>query len=40
MARAAEISIGTGDTDRFSHDVDDLVLELEGLRQAVRELPG
>jgi hypothetical protein len=40
VARAAEISIGAGDTDRFSHDVDDLVLELEGLRQAVRELPG
>ena len=28
------------DTDTFAHDVDDLVLELEGLRQAVQELPG
>lgn len=38
-ARAAEVSIGSSDTDRFAHDVDDLVLELEGLRQAVQELP-
>jgi hypothetical protein len=40
VARAAEISVGTGDTDRFAHDVDDLVLELESLHEAVRELPG
>ena len=40
VARAAEVSVGAGDTDRFAHDVDDLVLELEGLHQAVRELPG
>lgn len=40
VARAAEVSVGTSDTDRFAHDVDDLVLELEGLHQAVRELPG
>ncbi len=40
VARAAEVSIGAGDTDRFAHDVDDLVLELEGLHQAVLELPG
>ena len=39
VARAAEISVGAGDTDRFAHDVDDLVLELEGLHQAVLELP-
>ena len=39
-ARAAEVSVGAGDTDRFAHDVDDLVLELEGLHQAVLELPG
>jgi hypothetical protein len=39
-ARATEVSIGAGDTDRFAHDVDDLVLELEGLHQAVQELPG
>ena len=40
VARAAEVSVGTSDTDRFAHDVDDLVLELEGLHQAVLELPG
>ena len=40
VARAAEVSVGTADTDRFAHDVDDLVLELEGLHQAVLELPG
>ena len=40
VARAAEVSIGVSDTDRFAHDVDDLVLELEGLHQAVLELPG
>ena len=39
-ARAAEVSVGTSDTDQFAHDVDDLVLELEGLHQAVQELPG
>jgi hypothetical protein len=39
-ARATEVSIGSGDTDRFAHDVDDLVLELEGLHQAIQELPG
>lgn len=38
--RATEIGIGAGDTDRLSHDVDDLVIELEGLHQAVQELPG
>lgn len=40
VARAAEIAAGTGDTTRYEHDVDDLVLELEALRQAVAELPG
>lgn len=39
-ARAAEVSIGASDTDRLAHDVDDLVLELEGLHQAMQELPG
>ncbi len=39
-ARAAEVSVGSSDTDTFASDVDDLVLELEGLRQAVQELPG
>jgi hypothetical protein len=33
------VSIGTGDTDRFAHAVDDLVIELEGLRLAVQETP-
>jgi hypothetical protein len=40
VARAAEVSIGASDTNRFAHDVDELVLELEGLHQAVLELPG
>ena len=39
VARAAEVSVGASDTDRFAHDVDDLVVELEGLHQAVQELP-
>jgi hypothetical protein len=39
-ARAAEVSVGSKDTDTFASDVDDLVLELEGLHQAVQELPG
>lgn len=39
-ARAAEVSVGTSDTDEFANDVDNLVLELEGLHQAVQELPG
>ncbi len=37
VARAAEISIGAGDTDAYEHDVDDLVVQLEGLRLAVEE---
>jgi hypothetical protein len=39
-ARAAEVSVGASGTDRLAHDVDDLVLELETLHQAVQELPG
>ncbi len=39
-ARAAEVSVGSSDTDSFASDVDDLVLELEGMRQALQELPG
>ena len=35
VARAAEVSIGT--TDTYEHDVDNLVVELEGLRLAVAE---
>ena len=37
VTRAAEVSIGAGDTDAYEHDVDDLVIELESLRQAVEE---
>jgi hypothetical protein len=37
-ARATEVSVGAGDTDRLAHDVDDLVIEFESLRQAVEEL--
>lgn len=37
VTRAAEVSIGAGDTDAYEHDVDDLVIELEALRQAVEE---
>jgi hypothetical protein len=38
-ARATEVSVGSRDTEAFASDVDDLVLELEGLHQAVQELP-
>ena len=38
-ARAAEVSVGSSDTDTFASDVDDLVLELESLHDAVQELP-
>ncbi|CAN5750866.1 hypothetical protein BH24ACT5_BH24ACT5_23730 [soil metagenome] len=37
VARASEVSVGTTDSDTYEHDVDDLVIELEGLRQAVAE---
>ena len=37
VARAAEISVGRTDTATYEHDVDNLVIELEGLRQAVAE---
>ena len=37
VARAAEVSIGAGDTDAYEHDVEDLVVELESLRLAVEE---
>jgi hypothetical protein len=39
VSRAAEVSIGASDTAEFADDVDDLVLELEGLRLAVQEMP-
>ena len=37
VARAAEVSVGSTDTAIYEHDVDNLVIELEGLRQAVAE---
>jgi hypothetical protein len=37
VARAAEVSVGAGDTDAYEHDVEDLVVELEALRLAVEE---
>ena len=37
VTRAAEVAIGAGDTDAYEHDADDLVIELEALRQAVEE---
>ena len=37
VTRAAEVAIGAGDADAYEHDVDDLVIELEALRQAVVE---
>ena len=41
VTRSAEISIGAGDTEAYEHDVDDLVIELEALRQAIQEVePG
>ena len=39
VTRAAEVSVGASDTDHFAHDVDGLVIELEALHLAVRELP-
>lgn len=38
VARAAEVSVGASDTDTYEHDVDSLVVELEGLRLAVAEI--
>jgi hypothetical protein len=37
-ARATEVSVGSSDTERFSTDVDDLIIDIEGLRLAVLEL--
>ena len=37
VARASEVRVGAIDTDRYAHDVDDLVIELEALHQAVQE---
>ena len=37
VARASEVLVGTMDTDTYARDVDDLVLKLEALHQAVEE---
>jgi len=37
VARASEVGIGTVDTDRYRRDVDELVIRLEALHQAVEE---
>jgi hypothetical protein len=38
VARAAEVSIGPGDTDAYANDVDDLVVEIEAMRLAVEDM--
>lgn len=38
VARTAEVSIGAASTDTYAGEVDELVLELESLRQAVQEV--
>lgn len=40
VSRSAEIALGAGDTERYEHDVDDLVIELEALRQAAQQVEG
>jgi hypothetical protein len=37
VARASEVRIGAFDSDTYSHDVDELVIKLEALHQAVTE---
>ncbi len=37
VARASEVSLGAVDTDAYAREVDDLVIELEALHQAVQE---
>ncbi len=37
IARAVEVSVGSGDSDVLGHDVDQLVSELESLRVAMEE---
>lgn len=39
-ARATEVTVSSRGTDQLASEVDDVVLELEGLHQAVQELPG
>jgi hypothetical protein len=40
VARAAEVRVGSFDTDTYAKDVDDLVIRLEALHQAVSETSG
>lgn len=37
VGRATEVSLGTADTDAYANDVNDLVIELEAIRQAIDE---
>jgi len=37
VARAVEVSLGTGDSESLGHEVDELVTDLEALRQALDE---
>ncbi len=37
VARASEVRIGASDTETYAHDVDELVIKLEALHQAVAE---
>jgi hypothetical protein len=39
-ARATEVAVSSRGTDQLASEVDELVLELEALHQAVQELPG
>lgn len=38
VARASEVQVGAVDTETYRRDVDDLVIRLEALRQAVEEI--
>jgi len=40
VARASEVQVGVVDTDAYRRDVDDLVIKLEALHQAVQETAG
>ncbi|MEQ9162744.1 MAG: hypothetical protein RLN74_08555, partial [Ilumatobacter fluminis] len=37
VARASEVRVGMADTDTYARDVDDLVIRLEALHQALEE---
>jgi len=38
VARASEVRVGAADTDTYARDVDELVIKLEALRQAIQEI--